>query len=403
VKSNIKRRGEVPLRSIPHNVSTQQKHHTYKPEIVVMCIVAFHIQPQPAQSDYPQQHKIRFVLLCNRDEFASRPTLPLQEENENQITCARDGQAGGSQCMYHITHGILAILTNIRLQSSSPSSSLFHDQKQQRRRRSRGLLVQDAAFQSNENNNEKEETYVYEGFNLLKCNLKSNTVEYVTNHSSKTNNNKNENYCQRIKEGTHCLSNSFLNDDDWPKVVHLRHALQSKLSALFCNTTTIVDTNEFMSQLVDLLNETNVFPNDKNIDEVRNKLPKEMMTEKNKYHEYEYELQKGIYVSVDLKSLFSSKQEEQHTTTTTVANDDDEDERSTITCSTTNKNDENEKENSNSTLFQTISQTIIVSEYIVKTTNDANENDPTIRVHYWYRRTYSPTHHDKWTKYTYTL
>eukprot|EP00659_Diplonema_papillatum_P011586 gene11586-17848_t len=166
-----------------------------------MCITAFILN---------ENRRFRFVLVGNRDEFVTRPTAPIRQEED--IVAARDEIGHGYQTALNVKNGILASLTNIRAQPHGTGH------------RSRGLLVEDAAYQRPIDDIARE---VYAGFNLITADLKKGVVEYRTNHVDWKGPD-----VMRIKRGAHCMSNTYLDDASWPKVFRLKERLVDTFQAL---------------------------------------------------------------------------------------------------------------------------------------------------------------------------
>ena len=208
----------------------------------------------------------RFVLIGNRDEFQSRKTEPIEERGG--ILCARDMQAGGAQTMFNTKTGILSSLTNVRTQPGKGGE------------RSRGKIVEDAVVYEQEIMEEIGKVRSqYAGFNLLRVNLKNNVAKYVTNNTSW----QGEDVTQ-LPMGTHCVSNSYLNDFTWEKVDYLKNTLESIVKESPADTS----VDSFMESITEPLCHSSGFVN----------YPPAMNdASTNPYAKVEAQLQQGVWVS----------------------------------------------------------------------------------------------------------
>ena len=177
-----------------------------------MCLIAFAIAASPR---WP------LVIAANRDEFLSRPTLPLARwttASGQQVISGRDLLAGGTW-LGATPGGRIAFLTNVREGKSLPAP------------RSRGGLVtrwleanSDAqSFVATFN----EEFGDYGGFNLVLGDLQRNAWTWVTNKGVATTP---EWHVQTLKPGVYGVSNAALNTP-WPKTVELKRVLNTALAA----------------------------------------------------------------------------------------------------------------------------------------------------------------------------
>eukprot|EP01063_Lacrimia_lanifica_P021804 TRINITY_DN2937_c1_g2_i1.p1 TRINITY_DN2937_c1_g2~~TRINITY_DN2937_c1_g2_i1.p1 ORF type:complete len:281 (+),score=89.72 TRINITY_DN2937_c1_g2_i1:113-955(+) len=230
-----------------------------------MCITAFLIR---------SSGRFRFIFIGNRDEYQKRQTMPLREEPEKGLLCARDAQAGGAQTMLNIRDGVLSTLTNVRMQQGNRAGTTP---------RSRGLLVEDAALGRPI---DVATVHEYAGFNLMRCHLKTATpsVDYYTNCVGWGGD-----PLTRMAPGASCVSNSFMNDASWPKVTHLQAALERCADQPAAQAGS---AGELMDQLAELLGETNVIASP-------SELPPQILAD-SPYGAAETDLQKGIWVSAQL-------------------------------------------------------------------------------------------------------
>lgn len=157
-----------------------------------MCLINFNIG---------SHEKYKMVLAANRDEFYSRPTAPMHYWDDHpNIIGGRDLKAKGTWLAVSKS-GKISALTNIR----TPEEMTLEAKK------SRGELVVNYLLSE-----DSPEDYLknlaarssdYAGFNLLTGN--PDELYYMNNY---------DNNVSRITEGTHGLSNEYL-DTPWPKVV----------------------------------------------------------------------------------------------------------------------------------------------------------------------------------------
>lgn len=157
-----------------------------------MCLINFNIG---------SHEKYKMVLAANRDEFYSRPTAPMHYWDDHpNIIGGRDLKAKGTWLAVSKS-GKISALTNIR----TPKEMTLEAKK------SRGELVVNYLLSE-----DSPEDYLknlaarssdYAGFNLLTGN--PDELYYMNNY---------DNNVSRITEGTHGLSNEYL-DTPWPKVV----------------------------------------------------------------------------------------------------------------------------------------------------------------------------------------
>ncbi|MBM7705830.1 uncharacterized protein with NRDE domain [Chryseomicrobium aureum] len=173
-----------------------------------MCLIAFHLQQHPTYS---------LILAANRDEFYDRPTKPARFWEEHpELLAGKDLHAGGTWLGVTKT-GRLAALTNYRDPLSVQQDLI-----------SRGEIVKDFLTST-----EHASTFIdkleaqktcYNGFNLL-----AGTIDELHYYSNMLPSG------HPIEEGTHALSNKFLNTP-WPKVDKARTHLNEYVSS-----TTLLD------------------------------------------------------------------------------------------------------------------------------------------------------------------
>ncbi len=155
-----------------------------------MCLILFSYKKTPG---------FRLILGANRDEFLSRPTLPLNFLDTGQTILAGHDKRGGGTWLGVNVWGKIAAITNYRAPGLKRKSDL-----------SRGLILH-----SYLNNNESPEDFLfnlsrdeisYEGFNLIVGD--KNELYYYSNINKES---------KRLVPGLYGLSNHLL-DTAWPKV-----------------------------------------------------------------------------------------------------------------------------------------------------------------------------------------
>ncbi|HLS35814.1 MAG TPA: NRDE family protein [Bacillota bacterium] len=162
-----------------------------------MCIINFHVNEHP---------NYKLIVVANRDEFYKRPTAAAHFwEDAPELLAGRDLEAKGTWLGITKT-GKFAALTNIRdasIQKAFPTSRgdivtnfLLSEQQAED-------YLTDLVKKSNE----------YAGFNVLAGSI--DELYYLNNR---------ENEVIQVEDGTHSLSNHFLNTP-WPKVCRARKHL----------------------------------------------------------------------------------------------------------------------------------------------------------------------------------
>lgn len=176
-----------------------------------MCLVAFAIN---SSERWP------LVIAANRDEFLSRPTLPLSRWHSasgQEIISGRDLQAGGT--WLGITPaGRVAFLTNVR--EGQPQTAP----------RSRGELVTRWLEASGDAHDFVlalgTDGAAYGGFNLVLGNFQTRCWTWLTNrHGAAASL-----HAQPLAPGVYGLSNAALNTP-WPKTTTLQGVLTAALAA----------------------------------------------------------------------------------------------------------------------------------------------------------------------------
>lgn len=176
-----------------------------------MCVIAFAID---ASACWP------LVLASNRDEFLSRPTLPLarwKTASSQQIISGRDARAGGTW-LGVTSEGRVAFVTNVR--EAQPAEAPH----------SRGELVTRWLEGSDEAAGFaaalETERSAYAGFNLVIGDVKRKAWMWMTNRTAASSQGW---HAQALAPGIYGLSNAAL-DTPWPKIVALKQALAAALA-----------------------------------------------------------------------------------------------------------------------------------------------------------------------------
>lgn len=173
-----------------------------------MCLIAFAIG---ASERWP------LVIAANRDEFLSRPTLPMarwQTDTGQEVISGRDLRAGGTWLGVN-PGGRVAMLTNVR------------EPQPQAGEKSRGELpmrwlqgrMDAAEFMA------QTEPTAYGAFNLVIGDVRSSSWHWLSNqpgHAWQT---------RPLGPGIYGLSNGAL-DTPWPKTLQLKQALREALGSL---------------------------------------------------------------------------------------------------------------------------------------------------------------------------
>lgn len=168
-----------------------------------MCLIALAWQVHP---------RFPLLLAANRDEFHSRPTLPLAFWSDLPALCAGRDLRDGGTWLGVSKEGRLAAVTNVREPGVSPGA------------RSRGDLAR--RFLAGAGSAEafaaglQTDAQGYAGFNLLLWDGES--LVYTSNRP--------EPRWTRVAPGVHGLSNARL-DTPWPKVCRLQAAMQDQQTA----------------------------------------------------------------------------------------------------------------------------------------------------------------------------
>ena len=195
-----------------------------------MCLVGLAIGVVP---------HIPFLVAANRDEYWSRPTLPLGrwQGKHQAILSGRDERAGGTW-MGFAQHGHVAILTNVRRQSDEAPGS-----------QSRGLLTTAwlDTFADDFSNDLSPTviTHAYDpanfaGFNLVVGHAPTQQWWFLTNRCVSTGLALSQWHVQPLEPGVHVVSNASLNTP-WPKSEHLRTTLNSALQLATHNVAEMVN------------------------------------------------------------------------------------------------------------------------------------------------------------------
>lgn len=168
-----------------------------------MCLINFNIG---------SHDKYKMIIAANRDEFYSRPTAPVHYwEDHPNILGGRDLKAQGTWLAVSKS-GKISALTNIRTPEEMTAEA----------KKSRGELVVNYLLSK-----KSPKEYLtalaghssdYAGFNLLTGT--PDELYYMNNYDNKIS---------RVTDGTHGLSNEYL-DTPWPKVVIGKEQLDKVIS-----------------------------------------------------------------------------------------------------------------------------------------------------------------------------
>ncbi|CAD2081617.1 hypothetical protein GCM10007275_20240 [Jeotgalicoccus coquinae] len=168
-----------------------------------MCLINFNIG---------SHDKYKMIIAANRDEFYSRPTAPVHYwEDHPNILGGRDLKAQGTWLAVSKS-GKISALTNIRTPEEMTAEA----------KKSRGELV--VNYLLSEKSPKEYLTALaghssdYAGFNLLTGT--PDELYYMNNYDNKIS---------RVTDGTHGLSNEYL-DTPWPKVVIGKEQLDKVIS-----------------------------------------------------------------------------------------------------------------------------------------------------------------------------
>ncbi|CEA03482.1 hypothetical protein BN1048_02101 [Jeotgalicoccus saudimassiliensis] len=168
-----------------------------------MCLINFNIG---------SHDKYKMIIAANRDEFYARPTASLHYwDDHKNILGGRDLKAHGTWLAVSKS-GKIGALTNIRTPEEMTAEA----------KKSRGELV--VNYLLSEDNPQDYLTALtahssdYAGFNLLAGT--PDELYYMNNY---------DNNISRVADGTHGLSNEFL-DTPWPKVVIGKDQLDKVIS-----------------------------------------------------------------------------------------------------------------------------------------------------------------------------
>jgi len=179
-----------------------------------MCLVGLAIGVSP---------QVPLLVAANRDEYWSRPTLPLSRwQGQHQtLLSGRDVRAGGTWLGF-AQHGRIAILTNVRGGSDEHVAP-----------KSRGLLTtcwldtlgSDLARDLTPNViTSGFDPADFSGFNLVVGHAPSQQWWFLSNRCATAGTPLANWHVQPLEPGVHVVSNAGLNTP-WPKAEHLRAAL----------------------------------------------------------------------------------------------------------------------------------------------------------------------------------
>ena len=183
-----------------------------------MCLVGLAIGVVP---------HMPMLIAANRDEYWSRPTLPLSHwQGQHQtLLSGRDERAGGTW-MGFAQDGRVAILTNVRGrgdEAPAPKSrGLLTTTWLDTQDRTAGLGVSPAII------TQSFEPTEFAGFNLVVGHAPSQQWWFLSNRCVDSARPLSHWHVEPLEPGVHVVSNASLNTP-WPKSERLRHALHQAI------------------------------------------------------------------------------------------------------------------------------------------------------------------------------
>lgn len=191
------------------------------------------------------------VLVHNRDELLSRPTLPLDVSPEGLLwSCDTSVKNGGSWMGLNVRNGNLAVLTNCRRAPTTVEGFPFQVLKEHCRvdahgqvmftpDASRGIVVRYFLEHGILPPASPWEAPVMDGYNVLTMNLADPqcTVRYSTNRYGLQHGAEVCGGGEGEGRTTIAMSNSYLNNIHEPKTMFLRDSVDSILSTASNDTT----------------------------------------------------------------------------------------------------------------------------------------------------------------------
>lgn len=247
--------------------------------IIIMCLFAF---CDNVKTNSKSKSKNCKIFIFQREEYLSRPTLPLNYNFKNFKHCQNIvGGADlvnppGSWLCINTKTGKIGILTNYRTASSfendnvgdydnsNGNCNLVTEPVSNRKKYvGRGKLVIDYCKKHSSEENDIEIEFwkkliseckddIYKGFNFIGGSLLPNiNFKYFTNQRNNYNSSNSNNYIE-LKSSCpnefHIISNSYINDESWPRVAILKKQLQNLFEQStnddYCNDNTMFFQDE---------------------------------------------------------------------------------------------------------------------------------------------------------------
>ncbi|WP_186757573.1 NRDE family protein [Echinicola salinicaeni] len=178
-----------------------------------MCLITFAWKSHPRYS---------LIMVANRDEFFTRPTLPLFQW-ENGVYAGKDLKGGGTWMGFH-PKGRFAALTNYRDLENLKANPV-----------SRGRLVldylEDVSSPKSYMDSIKDKQDQFDGFNLLVGDQEE--MWYLSNYGERP---------FKVPVGIHGLSNSLINVP-WKKVRESKLKLQEVIKQEEIGLNDLIEVN----------------------------------------------------------------------------------------------------------------------------------------------------------------
>ncbi|XP_054166636.1 transport and Golgi organization protein 2 homolog [Oppia nitens] len=223
-----------------------------------MCILFVLNETNPKPDEY------KLIVVSIRDEYYSRPALPLSHIDD--IIGGRDlekGREGGTWLAMN-TNGRIAALLNIL----EPHSDISPDKK------SRGFLVIDY-LQSNYNPRQhldqiSEKAFDYNGFRMIAIHVKSDSIDMSVLS-------KFDRKPIQLKSGVYAFGNNRIEGKLWPKVENGRQ----KFEQIVNKYKKITEKKELVESLFDFLSDTTRYELDEQMSSQGNDKPIETLKSMN--------------------------------------------------------------------------------------------------------------------------
>jgi uncharacterized protein with NRDE domain len=188
-----------------------------------MCIAAVAVNQHP---EFP------IIIIDNREEILTRETVDPAIQTKFNIACGLDSlyaEQCGTWLGVNVHNGDFAVLTNVLESHFIRKDHL-----------SRGVLVSNVIqnIKASDNFLKPEQALRFSGYNLIFGNLLEGKLRYTTNRKLQSP----PSFADivpsiDITDGVHCVSNSYLNDETWPKVKFLRESLKKLTEKLPAHIT----------------------------------------------------------------------------------------------------------------------------------------------------------------------